>query len=53
MTRTLIEQKKFIDKWIGITIGDITISKDKQEQFILNESLDYLYSILETLENRK
>jgi hypothetical protein len=50
MTRTLEEQKTYLRKWIGVELGDLMLSQDKQEKYVHNEALDYLYSILEVLE---
>ena len=52
MTKTLDEQKEYVRKWIGVEMGDLMLSTDKQDKFVHNEAIDYLYSILETLESR-
>lgn len=52
MIRTLEEQKEYIRKWIGVEMGDLMLSTDKQDKFVHNEALDYLYGILESLENK-
>lgn len=53
MIRTLDEQKEYVRVKIGIEMSNLMFADSLDKKAYYNEQLDYLYGILETLENKR
>lgn len=53
MIRTLEEQKEYVRVCIGKEMANLMLAQTSDAKYTANENLDYLYGILESLEDRR